>query len=548
MIFFQILLAIITLPLLFVITFVNTENIFQNNFLEIYTLIYGIYFSISTLWLILFKYFKINNAIIKQEISYTIKFLFYTCVLVVPAVWMVHYFILWTLWGTGLYLRSYWKVAFVYLVFALSISPIKTFIKNKKISDGLILIRKIIWILSFVFFLKHGLEYFSMEYLFSVKHNPAIWYLDYVWKNIIIRNDALSWIVAWILMFILWITSNKFSMRFLSWNIWKKVQSLAYPAFLITSIHIAFSSRFDFFYISFVLWLVFIRLLSYRAQRDKSQTWTTTKYICTPCGYIYDEAVGDPDGGLEPWTKFEDIPDSRVCPICGVTKLSFEPYYESTNAIFSWYMSKVVWYSMLTKDVLELSLKIDSPLTILPGQYILLCLKDFDWEFTRAYSVVERIWDTIKLWIKIKDIGRWWRNLKTLKIWDTLKIKGVYWNFVLKTTNNPKVFIATWTGISPLFNMIVNNKFSKNNILFWWLAMKEDLFYLEKIKAFENLKFELFLSKEKLDQYHYWRVDTGLYDFSLDTEFYLCWNASMVTEQVKFLRGKWYKNIYLEIF
>jgi hypothetical protein len=33
--------------------------------------------------------------------------------------------------------------------------------------------------------------------------------------------------------------------------------------------------------------------------------------------------------------------------------------------------------------------------------------------------------------------------------------------------------------------------------------MKEDLFYLEKIKAFKNLKFELFFSKEKLDQYHY---------------------------------------------
>jgi NAD(P)H-flavin reductase len=46
---------------------------------------------------------------------------------------------------------------------------------------------------------------------------------------------------------------------------------------------------------------------------------------------------------------------------------------------------------MLTKDVLELSLQIDTPLTILPGQYVMLVLKDFDGEFTRAYSVVDYV-------------------------------------------------------------------------------------------------------------------------------------------------------------
>ena len=27
------------------------------------------------------------------------------------------------------------------------------------------------------------------------------------------------------------------------------------------------------------------------------------KYVCTVCGYIYDEAAGDPDNGVEPGTK-----------------------------------------------------------------------------------------------------------------------------------------------------------------------------------------------------------------------------------------------------
>ena len=153
-------------------------------------------------------------------------------------------------------------------------------------------------------------------------------------QNLVLRRDASTGVIAGILMFVLGITSNKISVKILSGNMWKKVQSLVYPAFLIASLHVAFASRFDTFYILLIIWLVAMRTLSYIAQKDKPTTGPTTKYICVPCGYIYDEAVGDPDGGLEPGTKFEEIPDSRVCPVCGVTKLSFEPYYETPQAIF----------------------------------------------------------------------------------------------------------------------------------------------------------------------------------------------------------------------
>lgn len=39
------------------------------------------------------------------------------------------------------------------------------------------------------------------------------------------------------------------------------------------------------------------------------------KYVCEPCGYEYDPAVGDPDNGIAPGTAFEDLPDDWVCPI-----------------------------------------------------------------------------------------------------------------------------------------------------------------------------------------------------------------------------------------
>lgn len=47
------------------------------------------------------------------------------------------------------------------------------------------------------------------------------------------------------------------------------------------------------------------------------------KYVCQMCGYVYDPQVGDPDGGIQPGTAFEDIPDDCVCPLCGASKSDF---------------------------------------------------------------------------------------------------------------------------------------------------------------------------------------------------------------------------------
>lgn len=47
------------------------------------------------------------------------------------------------------------------------------------------------------------------------------------------------------------------------------------------------------------------------------------KYVCDVCGWEYDEAAGAPDQGIAPGTKFEDLPEDFVCPLCGVGKDSF---------------------------------------------------------------------------------------------------------------------------------------------------------------------------------------------------------------------------------
>lgn len=49
-------------------------------------------------------------------------------------------------------------------------------------------------------------------------------------------------------------------------------------------------------------------------------------YKCIVCGYIYDPEQGDPAGGIEPGTKFIDLPDDYMCPVCGASKDEFLKY------------------------------------------------------------------------------------------------------------------------------------------------------------------------------------------------------------------------------
>ena len=51
---------------------------------------------------------------------------------------------------------------------------------------------------------------------------------------------------------------------------------------------------------------------------------TYRKYMCVVCGYIYDEEQGDPEAGLAPGTRWEDVPLTWSCPDCGATKEDFE--------------------------------------------------------------------------------------------------------------------------------------------------------------------------------------------------------------------------------
>jgi rubredoxin len=56
-----------------------------------------------------------------------------------------------------------------------------------------------------------------------------------------------------------------------------------------------------------------------KARATGASTW-----ICELCGFVYDEAVGIPDEGIAPGTRWEDVPETWTCPDCATTKSDFK--------------------------------------------------------------------------------------------------------------------------------------------------------------------------------------------------------------------------------
>lgn len=48
------------------------------------------------------------------------------------------------------------------------------------------------------------------------------------------------------------------------------------------------------------------------------------KYICNVCATVYNPDLGEIEDGIQPGTKFEDLPEDWKCVICGSGKEHFE--------------------------------------------------------------------------------------------------------------------------------------------------------------------------------------------------------------------------------
>lgn len=398
--------------------------------------------------------------------------------------------------------------------------------------------RRTFGVLAILFAIAHTVVYFDMEYTYQ----KTFFVLEH-FKEL----DIFSGTIAFIIMAVLGIISNNFSVRLLK-GMWKKIQIFTYPLFFIVVLHVAFASRFDAFYMTTIGALVLLRTIAYLKEKNSiiqlKSSGKVTRYRCVPCGWIYDEKYGDPDGGIPPGTRFEDIPDDWVCPVCGVGKGDFVPYeeaYESENT-----PATVTGATLLNPTTLELMLETEKAFAVIPGQYARIALKDRDGIFYRSYSVVSSSGRTLVFGIKLSS-GRGGNVLKQVKVGDVLAVEAIYGSFVLQNTPNPKVFIATGTGLSPLINMMEQIP-EKEKILLFGVQDSESLFYVDRIKKIPKLTAHIYLSREEVPGYLHGRIDCSTLDFPKESEFYLCGNPAMVEGTVATLKARGFDKIYFEKF
>ena len=57
------------------------------------------------------------------------------------------------------------------------------------------------------------------------------------------------------------------------------------------------------------------------------------KYVCSICGYIYDEAEGIPGDGIAAGTAWKDLADDWVCILCGASKEEFAKEGKPAEAV-----------------------------------------------------------------------------------------------------------------------------------------------------------------------------------------------------------------------
>jgi NAD(P)H-flavin reductase len=202
----------------------------------------------------------------------------------------------------------------------------------------------------------------------------------------------------------------------------------------------------------------------------------------------------------------------------------------------------------LNDDVIEIILDLQKDISYISWQFLTFALKDNLWDFYRSYSIANKQWTHYTFLIKLKENGKAWILLKTFKVWDSIHYTNISWNFHLQKTQNPKVFIATWTGLAPIYSLLWNTQTDISKKLYFWVTRKKDLFYVDKIKEIKNLEVTICVSQEEVEFFHFWRIDISNEVFEKNTEFYICWNPWLIDSIKKSLYEKWYTQVYCEEF
>ncbi len=223
---------------------------------------------------------------------------------------------------------------------------------------------------------------------------------------------------------------------------------------------------------------------------------------------------------------------------------------------------------ILTRDQLILKFSLLEPKEIIfkAGQYVMLKVNDQN----RLYSIFssENTKNSFEIMVKLLPGGLASNYITNLKVNDKVNFQGPAGVFTLRENQKDKVFLATYTGLAPIWSMITSyyekNPNSQINFsLYWGLKNYEETCFLEELKQivqkYNSFKFFICLSREEnLDKipqenqiyFKLGRVTTVLDQFNNQFDYYLCGSREVVDGLNQFLLEKSVakENIFFEKF
>ncbi len=88
----------------------------------------------------------------------------------------------------------------------------------------------------------------------------------------------------------------------------------------------------------------------------------------------------------------------------------------------------------------------------------------------------------------------------------------------------------------------------EDKILLFGVQDAASLFYTELLKNIPRLTTHTFLSREELPGFKYGRIDISKFNFSKESEFYMCGNPAMIEKTTMDLKAQGFTKIYYEQF
>ncbi len=202
--------------------------------------------------------------------------------------------------------------------------------------------------------------------------------------------------------------------------------------------------------------------------------------------------------------------------------------------------AKIVNITQETPLVRTLTLETEEKINFKPGQFIMVILNDNDKVIRRAYSISHyQEQPTNKITISLNETpnGNMSSFLFNSKVNDTLEIDGPHGLFTLQETNNPKLFIAAGTGITPLMTMIESLENCEMDQTLIYSSKKEELIlFNDRLNQIANLNFIPTLTQETWDG-HNGRITKELIENNLreGSEIYICGMPEFVKRITSFL-------------